>query len=176
MRFPSRILGVISDASPAQQDRHSARQCRSPIGLERLESRDLMTALAGVSVSNYTLFINAPKASGNVAVISIDPSNHNVQLTLNGQSEEFSPTKVYHVTYIGGRSGGDTVTDNTSLALVACGYGQNNNFTGGTSYNYVWFYGDYNTFTGQAGSVSDVFENGYAHDTINSNGGIVQIY
>jgi hypothetical protein len=170
VRFPTRIMGLVPVASHTRQVCRSAGRRRSPLQLERLETRDLMaTTLPGVSVSNLTLLIQAPKPSGNVAVVSIDPSNHNIELTLNGQSEEFSPTVVYHVTYAGGSGGGDTFTDNTSLESLEYGYGSGNHFTGGSSYNYAFFYGNNNTFNGAAGLYSDVFEYGGTNDTIVEN-------
>jgi hypothetical protein len=163
-------MGSVPVASDTRQGRRSAGRRRLPLQLERLETRDLMSAgLAGVSVSNYTLLIQAPKSSGNVAVVSIDPTNHNIELKLNGQSEEFSPTVVYHVTYSGGKGGGDTFTDNTSLESLEYGYGSGNNFTGGSSYNYTFFHGNNNSFNGSAGLYSDVFEYGGTNDTIVEN-------
>jgi hypothetical protein len=87
-------------------------------------------------------------------------------VSFNGQSEEFSSSKVFSVTYVGGTSGGDTFTNNTSLESVDIGFGQQNNFTGGTGSNYVFFFGGNNTYNEQPGSFNDVFEFG-GPDTIN---------
>jgi hypothetical protein len=136
-----------------------------------LETRALLS-IPGVTLQFGNLAITATKASGNVAQVSIDSVTHNVKVTLNGNSEEFSASKVYNVTYKGGSGGGDTFQDNTSLVSLEYGYGGNNNFTGGTSYNYVYFFGNNNSFTGPAGSVSDVFENGGHGDTMHGSGTI----
>ena len=57
------------------------------------------------------------------------------------------------------------------------GLDSGNDFTGGTSYNYVFFMsGGGNTYTATAaGSVSDVFEFG-GSDTITPTNGLVQTY
>jgi hypothetical protein len=163
MRFPSRLSGLISIA------RH-ARPRRSPaFRLERLENRDLLAAVAGVSLTYGNLEIQAPKPGGNTAAVAIDPVNHNIKVTLNGLSEEFTSSQVYNITYVGGASGGDTFVDNTSLVSLDYGYGGNNNFTGGSGYNYVFFYGNNNTFNGAAGVYSDVFEDGGASDSVVQN-------
>ncbi len=154
--------------------------------LETLEGRALMSGINGVSVTAGALLIQAPHNSGgNSAVVSIDPNNHDVKVTVNfgngSQTEEFNPTvtPIYNVLYNGGALGGDTFTDNTSLISREYGYGSGNNFTGGTSINYVWFCGTSggNTYNAQgAASVSDVWEYG-GTDTINNpDGGLVQVY
>jgi len=145
------------------------------MALETLETRNLMS-VSGVSLSFGNLVIQAPtSSSGNVAKVWIDPSTHNVDVSFNGQSEAFSPGQVKSVSYVGGRGGGDTFTDDTSLVSTEYGYGANNNFTGGTSYNYVYFYGGGNTYNAQAGSCTDVFEIG-GSDTINNHyGAVIQI-
>ena len=165
MRFPSRVPGLRTDGSRACDRRLAARR-RSPFGCEMLEGRDLLSGIPGVSLSYYRLVITATRASGNVAEVSIDPANHNVKVSLNGQSEEFSPTLVASVDYYGGKNGGDTFVNNTKLLEIAEGYGGHNTFTGGTSvYNVITFKGNYNTYNAQAGSTSDVYEAG-TNDTI----------
>jgi hypothetical protein len=166
MRFLSRRRGLVRVASGARQEHRSAGRRRLPMALETLETRSLMS-VPGVSLAFGNLVIAAPTGShGNVAEVSIDPSNHDVQVSFNGQSEEFSPSKVSSVTYVGGTGGGDTFTNNTSLVSLEFGFGQNNNFTGGTSDNYVFFFGGNNTYNEPAGSFNEVFEIG-GSDTIN---------
>jgi hypothetical protein len=146
--------------------------------LETLETRNLLS-ISGVTLQFGNLAITAPNSSHNTAVVSIDTSNHNnVKVTLNGASEEFSPSLVANITYKGGSAGFDTFTNSTNLVSLAYGYGGNNNFTGGGSYNYVYFYGNNNSFTDDvAGSVSDVFENGGSGDTIHDPPGVtIQVY
>jgi hypothetical protein len=173
MRILSRILRSSPERRAVSQQRDSIRRHHAAsIGLETLDRRELLSSIAGVTLQFGNIAITAPKASGNTAEVSIDPSNHNVKVSLNGQSEEFSPTLVYNVTYIGGKSGGDTFSNDTNLVCLAYGYGGNNHFTGGASYNFVYFQGNSNTFTGVAGSVSDVFENGGKNDVIHDPGSI----
>ena len=81
-------------------------------------------------------------------------------VTLNGQSEEFSPSLVSTITYKGGSGGGDTFMDGTNLPSVEYGFTGNNNFTGSTSFNYAYLYGNSNTYTAQRGTIPDVFEFG----------------
>jgi len=139
--------------------------------LETLEARGLLS-IAGVSLVYGNLAITATHASGNVAQVSIDPATHNVQVSLNGQSEEFGANQVYNVTYKGSSGGGDTFTDNTSLVSLEYGYGGNNHFTGGSSFNFVYFFGNSNSFNGPAGSISDVFQHGGQNDATQGPGTI----
>ncbi len=170
MRFLRDFRGSVSEGSQAR-NRRSAGQRRSPIGLETLEGRALMSGIPGVSLTFYgNLSITAPKTSGNAALVSIDPSNHDVKVSLNGQSEEFSASSVYSVTYVGGSGGSDTFTNNTSLTELAYGYGGNNDFTGGTGINVVYFTGNDNAYYGPAGSTSDVFKDYGQADNITGPG------
>jgi len=177
MRFLSRFIGSFPEGSRARHKRHATGRRRSPVGCEMLEARALLSNIPGVSLQFGNLAITATKASGNVAVVSIDPSNHNVKVSFNGQSEEFKASLVDNITYTGGKNGGDTFTDNTNLVSLEYGYGGSNNFTGGTSYNYVYFWGNSNNFDGPAGSVSDVFEHGGKNDTTEDPpGAIIYVY
>jgi hypothetical protein len=177
MRFLSRIMGLVSEGSRIRPQRRSGSRTRSPIELQRLEGRDLLS-IAGVSLNYGVLAIQAPKASGNSAVVQMVGSN--VQVTLNGASETFSPSLVASITYMGGSGGGDTFTDDTSVASLEYGYGSGNNFTGGTGNNYAYFYGkgtNSNTFNAQVGGVSDVIEWGGKNTVkVNTNGADVQIW
>jgi hypothetical protein len=164
-------------ASSAAREKCSVYRHRSSVNLEILESRDLLSAIAGVSLQFGNLAITATKAGGNTAQVSIDSSNHNVKVTLNGQSQEYSANSVTSVTYKGGSAGGDTFANNTNLVELAWGYGGHNSFTGGTYYNYVFLYGKSNTYNVQAGSFSDLWENGGNGDSIdNPSRATVQLY
>jgi hypothetical protein len=176
MRFLSRIMGFVPAASRARQERRSTGRRRSRIELETLEGRALMTGIAGVSVSYGNLLIQPTQASGNTAVVSIAP-DQNLQVTLNGQSEEFSPSAISSITYYGGSGGGDSFTNATNLTSLEYGYGSGNNFTGGTGFNYAFFYyGSGNTFNAQGGSVNDVFEV-FGSDAVNNpDNALVQVY
>lgn len=171
MRFFNRLTASFSNGSQARLRRRIVSKRSSPIACEVLEGRSLMS-VAGVSLSYGNIAITATKPSGNVASVSIDPSNGFVNVTLNGQSEEFAPSLVANVTYTGGSGGGDTFTNNTNLVELAYGYGGHNSFTGGTSYNYVYFFGNYNNYTSQGG-YTDVWEGNGSHDTIDPNGTVV---
>jgi hypothetical protein len=167
MRFLRRSRGLVQVVSGTRPVHRSANRRRSPMALETLETRSLMS-VPGVSLAFGNLTITAPTGShGSVATVSIDPSNHDVMVSFNGQSEEFSPSRVFSVSYVGGTGGGDTFANNTSLTSVDFGFGQQNNFTGGTGYNYVFFFGSNNTYDEQHGSINDVFEIG-GPDTINN--------
>ena len=166
MVFLSRIIGLIPGASQVHRGRRPAARRRSPLAMETLENRSLLS-VAGVSLSYGTLAIQAPKpSSGNVAVIAIDPSNKDVQVTFNGQSEEFAPGLVANISYMGGSGGGDPFTNNTSLPTLGYTFGSGNVITGGSSYNYFYFWGNNNTYNAAAGSISDLFEIG-GKDTAN---------
>jgi hypothetical protein len=112
-----------------------------------------------------------------VAIVSIDTLNHNdVKVTLNGTSEEFSPSLVANITYTGGSGGGDSFTDATRLVSLNHGHGGNNVFIGGSNYNYIFFHGN-NTYTGVANSISAVFRNGSRGNIIYKLGSaLVQVY
>jgi hypothetical protein len=188
MRFLTRIMRSVAVASRAHQDRRFAHRHRSWIDLETLEGRALMSGINGVSLTpTGTLTINpAHNSGGNSAVVSIDPKNNEVKVTVNfgsgSQTEEFNPTvtPIYNVLYNGGALGGDTFTDDTSLISREYGYGSGNHFTGGTNINYVWFMnGTGNTYNAVGNdSVSDVWEfGGIGSDTIkNPDGGTLQLY
>ena len=149
---------------------------RSPVAVERLEGKALMSNIPGVSVSYGEVFVVATKGSGNVASVSLS-ANNNVQVTLNGQTESFAPGSISAVIYYGGTLGGDTFTDNSNIISVEYGYGSGNNFTGGSSFNYCFFTGGGNTFTAQgAGSVSDVFEYGGTDTVNNPDNTLIQAY
>ena len=176
MHFLSRSTGLFQSTSGAREEYRSAGRRRLPMTLETLETRNLMS-VPGVSLSYGNLSILAPSgSSGNVAKVWIDSSTHNVDVSFNGQSESFTASSVSNITYEGGSGGGDTFTNDTSLVSLDYGFGSHNNFTGGTSYNYVYFYGTGNTYNAQKGSFTDVFEIG-GSDTINNpTGAGMQIY
>ena len=177
MRFSLKpIIGLLSRAADLRQARRPTGRRRSPMALEMLETRNLLS-IAGVTLSYGNLAFHAPTGSqGNVATVSIDPSNHDVMATFNGQSEEFSAGQVTSITYEGGTGGGDTFTNNTSLTSLEYGFGQDNNYTGGSGFNYVYFYSGGNTYNAQAGSLNDVFEVGGTDTIDNPDGAGVTAY
>ena len=177
MRFLSRMMSLVSEGSHARPTRSAAGRRPLRMELEPLEGRALLSALAGVSVQYGNLAIQAPQASGNVAVITA-PAPNTVQLSLNGQCETFNTTQISitSITYLGGSGGGDTMVNDTDLPTVEYGFGSGNNFMGGTGFNYAFFFGGANTFDAQAGSVSDVFELSGGNTVSNPDGAVVQDY
>jgi hypothetical protein len=177
MRFLNQLIGLVSMASHGRQSRRSASRGHARIELEMLEGRALMSGIAGVSVAYGRLLIQAPAgSSGNVAAVSIDSNNNNVKVSLNGQSEEFSPSSIGSVTYMGGSGGGDTFVDSTALPSVEYGQGGNNHITGGTGLNYAYYWGNGNTYDAEGGSFTDVFEFGGPATINNPHGAGIQIY
>jgi hypothetical protein len=132
--------------------------------LEALESRNLLS-IVGITLRYGNLAITGARGSGNVAQVWIDPSTHNVAVSLNGQSEQFSPSSVSSITYKSGANGGDSFVNHTRLTTLAYGNGSNNHFTGGTGYNYIYDFGNNNVFTAQGG-VSDLWEGHGTGDVI----------
>jgi hypothetical protein len=167
MRFFNQSTSSVSKGIRARDRRFTGGR-RARIGLETLETRALMSGIAGVSVQFGNIAIHGTKTSGNVAEVSIDPTNHDVMVSLNGQSEEFSPSLLANVTYKGGSGGGDTFTNNTNLTTIEYGYGGHNTFSSSGRYNYVIFFGNYNTYNAHGG-YAVVFEIGN-YDTVNGTG------
>ena len=148
---------------------------QSSVALEPLELRDA-PSIAGVTLQYGNLAIKAPNPSGNVAEVQIDPLSGNVEVTLNGASEEFAAASVMSITYKGGSGGGDTFTNDTGLTSLDYGHGGGNTFTGGSGYDFVYFFGDDNTFVATAG-MADVFEDhGQGDAIVNPNGALVVVY
>jgi hypothetical protein len=160
----TRAIGSWSGGRQAEQRPGSACHRRSHIQLEALETRNLLS-IAGVTLQFGNLAIKAPNSSGNVAKVWIDSATHNVAVSLNGQTEEFAAASVANITYTGGAKGGDTFTNSTSLLSLDYGYGGSNKFTGGTSYNFVYFFGNNNKFSA-VGGFSDVWKGYGSGDTI----------
>ena len=97
-------------------------------------------SIAVVTLQYGKLAINSPNPSGNVAEVQIDPLSGNVEVTLNGASEEFAAASVMSITYKGGSGGGDTFTNDTGLTSLDYGHGGGNTFTGGSGYDFVYFF------------------------------------
>jgi hypothetical protein len=167
MRFLRGVISSVSSESRANREAPSSRRRRSRIELESLENRALLS-ITGVKLQFGNLAITAPKSSGNVAQVWIDPATHNVAVSLNGQSEEFAASSVTSITYKSGANGGDTFTNNTKLTNQDYGYGGNNHFTGGTGYSYIYFFGNNNNYAAHGGvnvvwkahGTGDVIQNG----------------
>jgi hypothetical protein len=175
MHFLTRLISRNTKSSNDSRNRRAAGRRNSSMVLETLEGRGLMS-VAGVALSYGNLSITAPLSSHNVAAVSIDPANHDVKVSVNGQSEEFSASLVTSITYIGSYGGGDTFQDNTSLTSLAYAYGSGNTFTGGTGYNYFYFYYGNNSYTAQSGSFSDVYEIGGTETITNTSKARIQTF
>jgi len=115
------------------------------------------------------LQIQPGQPSGNSVEISVAPDQSIVVVT-NGTTETFPAGQVYNITYTGSAGGGDNFENNTPLVLMAHASGGNNKLVGGTTYSYVFFYGDNNTFDGTAGLYTDMFVNGGQGDTLTGAG------
>jgi hypothetical protein len=140
-----------------------------------MEGRSLLS-IAGVTLQFGNIAIVAPKASGNVAEVQIDSKTHNVEVSLNGQSEEFAASSVVNITYKGGANGGDTFVNHTDLTALYYGFGGGNTFTGGGAYNFVFFTGNNNTYNAN-GLYSDVFEGGGSGDqAVNPSHSPISVY
>jgi hypothetical protein len=171
MRFLRRLMGSVSEGARARRKHHSAGLRRSRIELEKLETRNLM-ATGGITmgVSYGNLAITAPTGSGgNNLTVSEVNNVVSVSVVVGKITTVSTFTGVSNITYKGGGLGGDDFTNDTSLVLLAYGYGGNNDFVGGSGYNYVFFTGNDNTFNGAAGIYSDVFEQGGTGDTVIEN-------
>jgi hypothetical protein len=168
-RFLSRVFGARKEGSRSSNRRLAAGR-GSQFGCEMLEGRALLS-IAGVKLDFGRLAITATKASGNVAEVSVNPTTHNIKVTLNGKSEEFAAKQVGSVVFTGGANGHDKFTNNTNLLQIAYGYGGHNTFTGGNStYNMIYLHGGNNTYTAKAHSTSNVYEIG-ANDVVHQGTG-----
>jgi hypothetical protein len=157
MQFLRQVIGSLSSDPRAHRVTASTGRRRSRIELETLESRNLQS-IPGVSLIYGNLAIKATKSSGNVAHVWIDSATHNVKVSLNGRTEMFAASKVANITYKGGANGGDTFDNDTNRTTLAWGYGGRNRYTGGTRFNYSYYFGNNNTYTAQGG-VSTVWRN-----------------
>jgi hypothetical protein len=161
----SRLIGATANVSRTRHERRPFRRRRAQVGVESLEGRDLKSSIPGVSNLGGVIQIQATQTDHNTASVSIDPNNGNVQVSLNGISVEFCPNAVWTITYTGGQGGWDTFTNDTDLTEYATGYGGNNQFLGGSSYNTVLLWGDYNSYDAQGGP-SNVFTYNGPNDDI----------
>jgi hypothetical protein len=164
MRFLNRAVSLLSRNASDVRGTASAGRCRARIEIETLENRDLLS-VAGVTLQFGNLAITGQKASGNVAKVWVDSATHDVAVSLNGQSEEFTPSQVTSITYKSGTGGGDSFINSTGVTSLDYGYGGHNSFTGGTGFNYVYDFGNNNTFTAEGG-VSDVWTDYGSGDSI----------
>jgi hypothetical protein len=98
--------------------------------------------------------IHGALVSGNVAEVAIDPSNGNVQVSLNGFTIEYAAAKVRQINYVGGCGGQDTYTNRTSIVSVVTAYGGGNTFISGLGVTHWSLYGDGNSIHDDGGSTT----------------------
>ena len=150
MQFFSRVFGAASKTSRVRRADRSPRSRCSQIGVESLEGRDLMSnIMPGVSDQGGAIVMTATQAANNKASVSM--VQNGIQVTLNGNSAVIPASGVWCVIYSGGPGGGDTFTNTTGLSEMAVGYGGNNQFVGGSSWNTIELWGDYNSYDAQGG-------------------------
>jgi hypothetical protein len=152
MQFLSRVFSATPKTSRVRQADRSPRRRRAQFSVESLEGRDLKSDIPGVSDLGRVISISATQAAQNRASVEIDPNNGNVQISLNGNSVEYSRNAVWSVTFSGGQGGGDVFRNDTNIPEVATGYGGNNQFLGGSSWNTVSFWGDNNSYDARGGA------------------------
>jgi hypothetical protein len=174
MRLLMSIVEFGSGLVQPQHQHRARRQVRRQSCLETLESRRLLTGLSGVTLAQGELIIHGPLQSGNTATVSIDSTNNDVKLTLNGSAEEFAPGLVTWISYTGGSGGGDSFTNDTSLHSWDFGYGGGNTFTGGTGLDIFNLYGNDNVVDNQ-GAPEIVLTNGGSDTIAPDSGGLLVI-
>jgi hypothetical protein len=132
--------------------------------MEALETRNLLTVAApipGVSLTNGVLSIQGTQFSGNHASVSMVQGN--VEVTLNGQTEDFA-TRVVLISYNSGAGGNDTFSNNTAIRGIEFGWGDSNTFTGGSNMDVMLFFGNNETAHSNGGR-EIVFTHGGTGDT-----------
>jgi hypothetical protein len=174
MQILNRLVGFDPKVSRARHEVRSRGRCRAQIGVEPLEDRDLKSSIPGVTVNYGVIGITATQGSNNTAVVSIDPSNQMINISLNGNSMEINQSDAYTINFSGSQGGSDVFANYTSLTEQAWGYGGNNYFAGGSSWNVAYLYGDNNTFDSQ-GAPAYVFAYNGPNDNI-PNSGNVQVF
>jgi hypothetical protein len=162
VQFFSRVFGAASKTSRVRRADRSPRSRCAQIGVESLEGRDLKSA--GMVNQDGILEITATQNAHNTATVSND-QNGNVVATLNNNSQTFPAGAVWCVIYSGGQGGGDTFINSTGLTEMAVGYGGNNHFVGGSSWNTVELWGN-NNFYDARGGPSEVFAYNGPNDQI----------
>jgi len=170
MQFFSRVFGAASKTSRVRRADRSPRSRCSQIGVESLEGRNLMSGIPGVCNLGGVLEITATLANHNKAIVSYQ--NGNLLVSLNRNSEVLPASSVWTISYSGAQGGGDTFRNNTGLSEVAVMRGGNNDVVGGSSWNLVELWGDYNSFNAQGGYSLVYCYNG-PHDNINTSNGYV---
>lgn len=115
------------------------RRDRRPV-FDSLEGRQMLSMVLGNGTNGEagTLYVTAPKASGNTCIVSYDAPNHAIKVSMNGHSKEFSGvTKVF---YSGGT--GDVFKDISGQHLADdIDVGANSTIYGGNGWNMVTSWG-----------------------------------
>jgi hypothetical protein len=166
IQFLTRILGSNSKVSRFQGRNRSPGRHRAAICVESLEGRKLLSGdIPGVSAPYGVLAITATQTSHNVAQVATNPATGGLEVSLNGQTEEFAPGAIWTISYKGGQFGSDSFTNNTSVQDSVTMFGGNNTVLGGSSWNTVNLYGSNNTYDARNGA-SNVFTYGGPNDNV----------
>jgi hypothetical protein len=96
--------------------------------------------------------ITATQTDHNTARVAIDPANRDVQVSLNGQAVEYNASDVFTVNYTGGSQGHDSFVNDTSLTEKVTMYGNYNSSLGGSTWNTLYLYGDYDSYDARNGA------------------------
>ncbi len=174
MFFTSHFTAAAPKASRTRAEGRSPRRRRAPISLETLEVRDLKSGIPGISFAYGTISIQGTDYDRNSAHVSL--VGDNVRVTLNDQVVEYNASEVYGVTYVGGASGSDTFVNNTNLNSLMYGYGGNNRFSGGSSFNTVFISGDFNHYDARGGASYVFAFDGPNNDIVQYNNNYVYSY
>jgi hypothetical protein len=166
IQFLTRFLGSDSKPSRFQGRNRSPGRHRAAICVEFLEGRKLLSGdIPGVSAPYGALTIQATQSSHNVAQVATNPATGGLEVSLNGQTEEFAPGAIWTISYKGGQFGSDSFTNNTNVQDSVTMFGGNNTVLGGSNWNTVNLYGNNNTYDARNGA-SYVFTYGGPNDNI----------
>jgi hypothetical protein len=155
MKFLSRSIGTDVKLSRTRNGNGNSRRprVRALIGVESLEGRELLSGdIPGVSMQYGAIDITATQTDHNTARVAIDPANGDVQVSLNGQAVEYNASDVFTVNYTGGSQGHDSFVNDTSLTEKVTMYGNYNSSLGGSTWNTLYLYGDYDSYDARNGA------------------------
>jgi hypothetical protein len=153
MQFLSRVFGSDLRVSRVRKADRPRRRSRAAFCLESLEGRELLSGdIPGVSMQYGIITITATQTDHNTARVAIDPANRDVQVSLNGQAVEYNASDVFTVNYTGGSQGHDSFVNDTSLTEKVTMYGNYNSSLGGSTWNTLYLYGDYDSYDARNGA------------------------
>ena len=146
-------LGIVG-VDRIGRDRKS-KQRRLQAGVEGLESRNLMSVVAGsvTPVGNLVLVTPNANLSSNTAIVSYQMVGgvKKLDVNLNGADNYYGPGQFSNVLFLGaGTSSNETFINETGISTNAYGGSGTDTFTGGSGIDQ--FYGGSGTNTFNAGS------------------------